>query len=178
MAFDLTGQYISESFKRLFTNDTYITDATGSIISSLNFNAPFTSSGIQAQNFQTSTNVINYDSTASMVITDAKTVEMFDHSASYNAPAGALFVSGGSLYFAATEHTGDLEKEYQNSGYGKFKNDLAEAMVAFLQPIQERFHKLRQDKTEMDRILKQGAEMARERAQSILNKIHHAIGFI
>jgi tryptophanyl-tRNA synthetase len=84
-----------------------------------------------------------------------------------------------TIYSAVTNKSiKDLEKEYQNAGYGKFKNDLAEVIIEFLQPIQERFHKLRQDKTEMDRILKHGAEMARERAQSMLNKIRQAIGFI
>lgn len=84
-----------------------------------------------------------------------------------------------TIYSAvANKSIKDLEKEYQNVGYGKFKNDLAETVIEFLRPIQERFHKLRQNKPEMDKILKYGAEKARNRAQDMLNKVRKVIGFI
>ncbi len=83
------------------------------------------------------------------------------------------------IYSALTNKSiKDLEKQYQGLGYGKFKNDVAEAVIEFLAPIQKRFQELRQDQKTLDKILKQGAEMASERANVMLNKIYAVIGFI
>jgi tryptophanyl-tRNA synthetase len=84
-----------------------------------------------------------------------------------------------TIYSAITNKSiKNLEKQYQDSGYGKFKNDVAEAMVEFLSPIQKRFQELRKNKNILNTILKRGAQMAEKCAQPILNKIHNAIGFI
>lgn len=72
----------------------------------------------------------------------------------------------------------ELEKEYANQGYGKFKGDLAEAMVNFVQPIQSRYYELSQDHTRLAKILKEGAEKANERAEKTLKQVYQAIGFV
>ncbi len=71
-----------------------------------------------------------------------------------------------------------LEADYRDVGYGKFKGDLAEAVVAFLEPIQQKFHAFRDDTTELDKILRHGAERARERADKMLRKVRDVVGFI
>lgn len=71
-----------------------------------------------------------------------------------------------------------LEKEYNGKGYGLFKNDLAQALIAFLAPIQKRYFELRHDQTALDDILKTGAEQARQLARRTLNKVQEALGFI
>jgi tryptophanyl-tRNA synthetase len=71
-----------------------------------------------------------------------------------------------------------LEKEYSDKGYGVFKNDLAQALVEFLSPIQKRYFELRHDQTAMDSILKTGAERAQKLAQMTLKTVHEVIGLI
>ena len=71
-----------------------------------------------------------------------------------------------------------IEKEYVNKGYGVFKNDLAQVLIEFLQPIQKRYFELRQDKAAMDAILKLGAQQAQQLAHLTLTKVHDVIGFI
>jgi tryptophanyl-tRNA synthetase len=62
----------------------------------------------------------------------------------------------------------DLEQQYASSGYGVFKDDLAEATVAFLTPIQERYNTLINDKSQLDAILNEGAEKAATVASATL----------
>lgn len=84
-----------------------------------------------------------------------------------------------TIYSALTDKPiKQLEKEYQKQSYNKFKSDLAEIVIEFLQPIQQRFQKLRSDETKLNAILKDGASRANERAQSVLDKVFEAIGFI
>ena len=72
----------------------------------------------------------------------------------------------------------NLEQHYQGQGYGSFKMELADALVAFLQPLQERFHQLRSDEKLLGKILKHGAERAHERSQKMLKKVYEALGFV
>jgi tryptophanyl-tRNA synthetase len=71
-----------------------------------------------------------------------------------------------------------LEASFEGKGYGHLKNDTAEAIVALLEPMQTRFYELRNDETELTRILRSGAEQARERAQTTLNRVKNAIGLV
>jgi len=71
-----------------------------------------------------------------------------------------------------------LEKIYTGCGYGKFKTDLAEALVAFVTPIQNHHQQLRQDMPYLHNVLRQGAAAAQERAATTLNKVKEAIGLI
>jgi tryptophanyl-tRNA synthetase len=71
-----------------------------------------------------------------------------------------------------------LEVDYAGKGYGHLKTDTGEAIVALLEPIQANFHRLRNDETELTRVMEQGAEKARIRAHSTLNKVKKAMGLI
>ncbi len=71
-----------------------------------------------------------------------------------------------------------LEKTYTNLGYGQFKSDLADAIVALLEPIQERFIELRADQSALDGILFDGASKARHIAQNTIKKVYNSLGFI
>jgi tryptophanyl-tRNA synthetase len=71
-----------------------------------------------------------------------------------------------------------LEKEYQGIGYGKFKTDVAEAIIAHLAPIQARYQELRHDETALQEILRQGASSASARASSMIKRIYEAVGLI
>ena len=78
--------------------------------------------------------------------------------------------------------TGDsiakLEQHYAGAGYGQLKGDLADAVVAFLEPLQARYHEFNNDRAGLDQILAQGADAARERAAPTLQKVFDATGFL
>jgi tryptophanyl-tRNA synthetase len=71
----------------------------------------------------------------------------------------------------------DVEARYQGSGYGRFKEDVAEAVIEVLTPIQPRYHELRADVGELDRLLQVGAEKAREASAPTLELIYERLGF-
>ena len=62
---------------------------------------------------------------------------------------------------ATGESIADIEARYDGQGYGAFKEDVAEAVIALLAPFQERYRELRSDPGELQRILELGAEKAR-----------------
>lgn len=72
----------------------------------------------------------------------------------------------------------ELVPEYEGKMYGHLKTDVADAVVTLLEPIQTRFHELRNDRAELDRIMKEGADKASERAAVTLKKVYEAVGFV
>ncbi len=72
----------------------------------------------------------------------------------------------------------DLERRYAGSGYGAFKKDVAEALVAYLAPIQTRYAELASDPAEVARLLARGADRARELAAPTLARVRDAVGFL
>jgi tryptophanyl-tRNA synthetase len=69
-----------------------------------------------------------------------------------------------------------LEERYEGSGYGDFKQDLAEVVVEALSPIRERTLELLDDPRELDEILEAGAEKARKVASSTLHDAWAKLG--
>ncbi len=73
----------------------------------------------------------------------------------------------------------EVLKDYAGvEGYGKLKVDTGEAIVALVEPIQQRYREIRDDQSAMQAILKQGAEKASIRAQAQLTKVKDTIGLI
>ena len=70
-----------------------------------------------------------------------------------------------------------IEREFEGSGYGDFKKAVADAVVEYLAPVQERYEELRGDEAELDRILAAGAEKARAIAAPVVAEVRHAMGF-
>ncbi|CAN5583313.1 tryptophan--tRNA ligase [soil metagenome] len=70
-----------------------------------------------------------------------------------------------------------VEAEFEGSGYGDFKGAVAEAVVDFLAPVQERYGELRPDEAAIDKVLADGAEKAREIASVTLTDVRAAMGF-
>lgn len=60
--------------------------------------------------------------------------------------------------------------------YGDLKKQLAEDMVAFIAPIRERAQALQADESQIQKILKEGAEKARESASQTIAAARKAIG--
>ncbi len=69
-----------------------------------------------------------------------------------------------------------LEERYEGSGYGGFKQELAEVVVEALSPIRERTLDLLDDPRELDEILESGAEKARKVASSTLHDAWAKLG--
>ncbi len=72
----------------------------------------------------------------------------------------------------------ELEAEYGDSGYGRFKSDTADAVVAFIEPVQTRYAQLQDDPAYLHDILRRGAELASARAQRKIEQVHDAIGLV
>ncbi|MBP2032626.1 tryptophanyl-tRNA synthetase [Clostridium algifaecis] len=71
-----------------------------------------------------------------------------------------------------------VEKKYENVGYAEFKNDVAEAIIGELKPIQDKVNKYLQDKDYLEEIYKKGAEKAYYVSNKVLRKMQKKIGFI
>jgi tryptophanyl-tRNA synthetase len=71
----------------------------------------------------------------------------------------------------------EIEAKYEGQGYGAFKKDLSERIVATLEPIQQRYHEIRASGEIYD-ILLQGAEKAEEIAGPILREVKERMGFL
>ncbi len=70
-----------------------------------------------------------------------------------------------------------IEAEFEGSGYGDFKQAVAEAVVAYLAPVQARYAELRGDEAELDRILGRGAGKARAIAAPVVADVRERMGF-
>jgi tryptophanyl-tRNA synthetase len=81
------------------------------------------------------------------------------------------------LTVATGDSIKDVEARYDGSGYGQFKNDVADALVALLTPIQERYRELRSDPAELQRMLQMGAEKARASSAPTLALMYERLGF-
>jgi tryptophanyl-tRNA synthetase len=80
-----------------------------------------------------------------------------------------------TIYQLLTGKTSDeCVAHFEGKGYGQFKGELAEVVVEFLRPFQERVH--RYDEQELAAILKIGAEKARSIAAGTLQNVYSKVG--
>jgi tryptophanyl-tRNA synthetase len=70
-----------------------------------------------------------------------------------------------------------IEARYDGGGYGTFKSDVAEAVVAVLDPIRTRYEELRADESQLHELLARGAEKAREVSAPTLERMYERMGF-
>jgi tryptophanyl-tRNA synthetase len=70
----------------------------------------------------------------------------------------------------------EIEREFDGSGYGAFKQAVADAVVGYLAPVRERYEELRADEQALERILADGAEKARAIASGTLEDVRRAMG--
>jgi tryptophanyl-tRNA synthetase len=78
---------------------------------------------------------------------------------------------------ATGESIADIESRYDGSGYGPFKSDVADAVVALLDPIRQRYEELRADEGSLRKLLSIGAEKAREQSAGTLEQMYERMGF-
>ena len=72
----------------------------------------------------------------------------------------------------------EIEARYDGGGYGAFKQDVAEAVVAVLDPIRIRYEELRADEPQLRELLARGADKAREVSGPTLEQMYERMGFV
>ena len=82
------------------------------------------------------------------------------------------------IYGVLTDKTMEqIEEEFAGKGYGEFKSAVADALIATLEPLQQRYYALMKEKNELGAILKDGAERASRVANATLRKVYKKVGF-
>ena len=72
----------------------------------------------------------------------------------------------------------EVEKEFDGKQYGVFKVAVADAVVEFMRPVQERYAALAADPAEVDRRLRAGADAATALADPVLARAIRAAGLL
>jgi tryptophanyl-tRNA synthetase len=70
----------------------------------------------------------------------------------------------------------EVQREFKGSGYGAFKQAVADAVVEYLAPVRERYHDLRADEKRLEDIFAEGAERARAIASDTLKDVRTVLG--
>jgi tryptophanyl-tRNA synthetase len=70
----------------------------------------------------------------------------------------------------------DVEREFERSRYGEFKQAVAEAVIEYLAPVRERYEEIRPDEGELEGIFAAGAEKAATIAAETLGDVREAMG--
>ncbi|GGZ14059.1 tryptophan--tRNA ligase [Shewanella fodinae] len=71
-----------------------------------------------------------------------------------------------------------LEAQFEGKMYGHLKTAAGDAVVAMLEPLQQRYQQYRQDTSFLNQILHEGAEKARVRANATLKSTYDKLGFL
>jgi tryptophanyl-tRNA synthetase len=72
----------------------------------------------------------------------------------------------------------EIEAQYDGAGYGQFKADVGEAVVRLVAPVRDRYHELRADPGELQRLLRLGAEKASAASAPTLAAMYDRMGFV
>ncbi|HWH00424.1 MAG TPA: tryptophan--tRNA ligase [Pilimelia sp.] len=84
-----------------------------------------------------------------------------------------------TIYAALTGRGVDhLVDAYAGRGYGDLKKDLAEVVVEFVAPIQQRTRGYLEDPAELDKLMAVGADKARSVAAATLRTVYDRVGFL
>ncbi len=82
------------------------------------------------------------------------------------------------IYSLSTAKTMDeVVDHFEGKGYGELKSEVADALVAEIEPIQKRFKEIMADKKYLDGIIKKNAETASYLASKTLRKVKKKVGF-
>ncbi|MBS3680465.1 tryptophan--tRNA ligase [Ornithinibacillus massiliensis] len=103
-------------------------------------------------------------------VTDSEGIVKYDKE---NKPGVSNLLDIHSVFSGET--IAELEQKYAGKGYGDFKQGVADAVIAVLKPIQDRYHEILES-TELDDILDEGAEKASLVANKTIQKAKKAMG--
>ncbi len=84
-----------------------------------------------------------------------------------------------SIYAAMTGLSYEqIERDFANKGYGDFKTAVGEAVAEQLRPIRENFARLKEDKSYLEEVYRQGAETALAVSRRTLTKVQKKVGLL
>lgn len=72
----------------------------------------------------------------------------------------------------------EIVSRYEGTGYGKFKDDLAEIIVEGLSPVREKYDYLMKNKDYLEEVYREGAKKAECQAAKMLSKVYRKVGFV
>lgn len=72
----------------------------------------------------------------------------------------------------------DLEASFAGKGYGELKQEVADVVIAALEPVQARYQELIADKHYLHSVLQAGAAAAQTRTYKTLAKVYRKAGFV
>src|SRR6476619_6144780 len=72
----------------------------------------------------------------------------------------------------------EVEASYDGKGYGDLKTGVGEAVVELFRPMKDRYEELRADEQELRRLLRVGADKARETSAPTLRQVYERMGFV
>ena len=72
----------------------------------------------------------------------------------------------------------EIEDRYDGQGYGQFKSDVAEAVIALLEPVRLRYEELSADPGELERLLRQGPSRPPRRPSRRSSAMYDRMGFV
>ena len=82
-----------------------------------------------------------------------------------------------SIYSAVTGKAfAEMENEFVGKGYGDFKEAVADAVIAELEPIQARYRQISADKAYLNEVMTKGAERAAKLAARTMSKVRRKVG--
>ena len=76
------------------------------------------------------------------------------------------------------ESVSKIEEEYSDKNYGQFKNDLAEALIEHLRPIQDKYQKILLNQEELLKILDSGSRKIAGVAEKTLKDVKNKMGLL
>ncbi len=84
-----------------------------------------------------------------------------------------------NIYAALSrEELSQVVEKFQGRGYADLKRELADLVVAVLEPFQARYREIRSEKKYLEEILQRGAAEAQSLARRTLRKVYRKIGFV
>jgi len=82
-----------------------------------------------------------------------------------------------TIYLLLSDSTQEeIEKKFEGKGYGYLKEELAEVIIDFLRPFQEKFDKL--DDDDVLKILEKGRKKASQIAEKTIREVKEKVGFV
>ncbi|TGN64498.1 tryptophan--tRNA ligase [Nocardioides eburneiflavus] len=106
-------------------------------------------------------------------VTDSETEIRFDREAK---PGVSNLLSIHSAL--SGEKVEALESAFEGRGYGDLKSEVADVVLETLTPLRERTRQLLEDRTELERILREGTERAGAVAEATLRDVYDRVGFL
>jgi len=82
------------------------------------------------------------------------------------------------LHVATAETIDAIEARQGARGYAALKQEVADAVIALLEPVRRRYDELRTDEGELRRLLATGAERARSTSAPMLESMFERMGFV